>query len=38
MDVLVGFKPKDWGFSEEFAARNVPTIIRRAGEAATKGT
>lgn len=29
MDVLVGFKSKDWGFSEEFAARNVLTIIQR---------
>jgi hypothetical protein len=31
MDVLVGFKSKEWGFSEEFTARNVLTIIQRIG-------
>ena len=29
MDVLVGFKSKGWGFSEEYIARNVLTIIQR---------
>lgn len=29
MDVLVGFKSKEWGFSEEYIARNVLTIIQR---------
>jgi hypothetical protein len=29
MDVLMGFKSKDWGFSEEYIARNVLTIIQR---------
>jgi hypothetical protein len=32
MDVLMGFKSKEWGFSEEFAARNVLTIIQRIGK------
>jgi hypothetical protein len=29
MDVLMGFKSKDWAFSEEYQARNVLTIIDR---------
>jgi hypothetical protein len=29
MDVLVGFKSPEWGFSEEYVARNVLTIIQR---------
>jgi hypothetical protein len=29
MDVLMGFKSKEWGYSEEFIARNVLTIIQR---------
>lgn len=29
MDVLVGFKSKEWAFSEEYIARNVLTIIQR---------
>lgn len=29
MDVLAGFKSPEWGFSEEFTARNVLTIIQR---------
>jgi hypothetical protein len=32
MDVLVGFKSKEWGYSEELAARNVLTIIQRIGK------
>ncbi len=32
MDVLVGFKSKDWASSEEFVARNVLTIIQRIGK------
>jgi hypothetical protein len=29
MDVLMGFKSPEWGFSEEYVARNVLTIIQR---------
>jgi len=32
MDVLVGFKSKDWAASEEYVARNVLTIIERIGK------
>ena len=32
MDVLLGFKSKDWASSEEFVARNVLTIIQRIGK------
>ena len=29
MDVLFGFKSKEWAFSDEYVARNVLTVIER---------